>query len=580
MRDQDSLTSPENRGKNHCIIKFRKEDNVGIALANLEAGQSYTLLTCEGERLRSLRIPAEQPHWSSYLSSRVAIPFYHKVATDSIPRNASIIKDGVPIGLASEEIISGQLVHQRIENAGGRIVRRGGNISEHANIYSPPPEKMETLAAAYSVYREGFDRAPALRAEECEAADIPPLASVYLRAGGELGVRCHILVIPSVFCVNQEAVEIAEPFRDAVWGENGENYVHAVAHSSGCCQTGFDEEASLRTLSNIACRPNVGGVLIVTLGCSPFCVNDRLYQAVQAKVKDTWVHCVRVQEEGLEAAIRTGRARVKEMIASLRTRKREMASLSGLSLAVKCGASDPTSGLFANTAIGHMADWLLDRKGTVVVSEIMEYFGPERILNERCRDHGVWLDLLRVIKSKEMIGKAAAVAAEEDLHSVELTLGNMRAGLSTQEDKSLGAIRKMGFRHPIENVVRFGERITGNHRGLYVMDGPGQDLLSASGMGATGAQVMLFSTGIGTPLGNAVTPVIKITGNEDTSRCHQDFIDLFIRFDRMLAQGISAEEITLQTLLPELIAVVEGRRTKAEMNRHRDFAIRNYAMVQ
>jgi altronate dehydratase large subunit len=580
MRDQDSLASHENKKENHCIIKFRKEDNVGIALADLEAGQSYTLLTCEGERLRSLHIPAEQPHWSSYLSSGVAIPSYHKVATDSIPRNASIIKDGVLIGLASEEIMSGQLVHQRFENAGGRMVRRGGNISEHANIYSPPPEKMETLAAAYSVYREGFDSAPALRAEECESADIPPLVSVYRRAGGEIGVRCHLLVIPSVFCANQEAVEIAEPFRDTAWGENGENYVHALTHGSGCCQTGFDEEASLRTLTNIACHPNVGGVLIVTLGCSPFCVNDRLFQAVQARAKDTMVHCVRVQDEGREEAIRRGRARVEEMIASLRTRKRETASLSGLSLAVKCGASDPTSGLFANTAIGHMADWLLDRKGTVVVSEIMEYFGAERILKERCRDQSVWLDLLRVIKSNEMIGKAVAVAAEEDLHSVELTLGNMMAGLSTQEDKSLGAIRKMGFRHPIENVVRFAERITGNHRGLYVMDGPGQDLLSASGMGATGAQVMLFSTGIGTPLGNAVTPVIKITGNEVTSQRHQDFIDLFVRFDRMLSEGIPAEEITVQTLLPELIAVVEGRRTKAEMNRHRDFAIRNYAMVQ
>ncbi len=562
------------------IIKFRKEDNVGIALADLEPGQSYSLWTSEGEKLGNLTILSNQPIWSSYRSDKVAIPFYHKVATEQIPKNSSIVKDGVPIGVASEDIAPGQLVHQRFENISGLMVRHGGNIVEHANIFSPPPEKMETLANAYSVYQDGFDRVPVLRAEDRILTDIPPFVSVYRRTEGRIGVRNHILVIPSVFCVNQEAADIAEPFRDAVWGDHGENYVHPLTHSSGCCQTGFDEEVSLRTLANTATHPNVGGVLIVSLGCSPFCANDRLFRAVKDNAKDTIVHCVQVQQTSRESAINKGRAYVADMIASLKARPRMQASLSGLTLAVKCGASDPTSGLFANTAIGHMADWLLDCNGTVVISEIMEYFGAERILNKRCRDHNVWLNLLSIIKANEMIGKAVAVASEQDFHSVELTSGNMQAGLSTQEDKSLGAIRKMGFRHPIENVVRFAEKITSSRHGLYVMDGPGQDLLSASGMAAAGAAVMLFSTGIGTPLGNAVTPVIKITGNEITMGHHGDFIDVLVHFNRMVSNGISAEEITHQTLIPELLAVIEGKRTKAEINRHRDFAIRNYAMVQ
>jgi len=254
--------------------------------------------------------------------------------------------------------------------------------------------------------------------------------------------------------------------------------------------------------------------------------------------------------------------------------------ISGLCLAVKCGGSDPTSGLFANSAIGHAADWLLDRGGTVVISEIMEFFGAERVLKERCRDHAVWLDLLRIIKTNEMIGEAAARAAETDRNSVELTPGNIQAGLSTQEEKSLGAIRKMGSRHPIENVVPFGGRIAGFRNGLYVMDGPGQDLVSASGLAAAGSQVMLFSTGIGTPLGSAVTPVIKITGNADTFARHRDFIDLAVPFRKIVSGGVPEKEVAEAALLPELIAVIGGRMTKAEQNRHRDFAIRTYTMVQ
>jgi altronate dehydratase large subunit len=569
-----------NNRDHFCIIKFQMADNVGIALTDLQAGKMYPLYTCQGEYLGDLRISEVQPPWSLHPAAGPAVPRYHKVATRPIAKNDPIIKDAVPIGLASEEVMVGQLVHQHIEIETGHMVRRGGNILEYPNLFSPPPEKMATLASAYTVSREGYDKAPPLRPPEMEVPDDAPLVSVYRRPGGVSGTRLHILVIPAVFCVNQEALEIAEPFRNAAWGENAENYVHALTHSSGCCQIGFDEEVTLRTLTNMACHPNVGGVLIVSLGCSPLCVNDRLYESVRASANDTLVHHVQIQGDGRSNAVLKGRAHVRDMITALQARQREKSAIAGISLSVKCGGSDPTSGLFSNSAIGHVADWFLDRRATVVISEIMEYFGAERILNKRCRDHNVWLDLLRLIKTNEMIGKAVAVAAEQDLHSVELTLGNMKAGLSTQEEKSLGAIRKMGFRHPIENVVRFADRITGYRHGLYVMDGPGQDLLSASGMAAGGCQAMLFSTGIGTPLGNAVTPVIKITGNEDTFSRHGDFIDVFIPFHKMLQGGMSAEEITLDTLLPEVIAVLEGKRTKAEQNRHRDFAIRNYMMVQ
>ncbi len=580
MADPDCTSSPESTDFSG-IIRFRTGDNVGIALADLPCGRSYPLVTFGEKERGSVPVPEEQPDWCRDEGGAAVIPRYHKVATVAIPRDAAIIRDGTAIGIAMADIRVGQRVDQSLASRGKPAGQPGGNIREYPNPYQPPAESLETLARAYAIYRDGFDRHPVLRPREQHPDHDCPCVSVYPRADGTWGSRNHILIIPSVFCVSQEAAEIADTFRETTWGKNGENAVIALTHQSGCCQAGFDEEVTLRTLTDMACHPNVGGVIVVTLGCSPLCVNDRLYDSIRAKAgSDTIVHCLRVQGEGRTATLREGKNLAEEMIACLRSREREPLPIAGLCLAVKCGGSDPTSGLFANSAIGHVADWLLDRKGTVVISEIMEFFGAERILRERCRDHGVWLDLLRIIKTNEMIGEAAARASGTERNSVELTPGNIRAGLSTQEEKSLGAIRKMGSGYPIENVVPFGERIAGSRHGLYVMDGPGQDLISASGLAAAGSQAMIFSTGIGTPLGSATTPVIKITGNAGTFLRHRDFIDACIPFQKIVNEGMGEKEVAEAALLPELIAVLEGKKTRAELNRHRDFAIRNYTMVQ
>jgi hypothetical protein len=178
-----------------CIIQFVKTDNVGVALADLQAGHAYPLYTCKGEYLGSLRISEEQPPWSLDSSKVFAIPRYHKVATRPIAQNDSIIKDSVPIGLASEAVMTGQLIHQHIEIEAGHMVRRGGNILEYPNLFSPPSEKMTTLATAYTVCRDGFDKTPALRPQEMEMAADTPLISLYRRGGNIAGTRCHILVI-------------------------------------------------------------------------------------------------------------------------------------------------------------------------------------------------------------------------------------------------------------------------------------------------------------------------------------------------------------------------------------------------
>ena len=561
------------------LIVFAADDNVAIALADLTPGESYPLLNGDGGSLGRLTVAAVQPPWySRHDSDRPAVRRYYKVAIARIARNDPIVKDRVPIGVASEEILPGHVVHQVFLSRPDGFERVGGNIREYPNPFSPPARQLETLAAASRITTEGLSRPSRLR-PRLPTAPSAETVMAYGRADGPFGSRNHLLVIPSVFCVNQEAIEIAGAFRDETWGDRGENRVIPLPHATGCCQVGYDEKISLRLLANMIAHPNVGAALIVTLGCSPLCVQDRLLRTAR-ELTTKPIRVVGVQALGRTAALTEGKAAVTALLPALRQARRTRHPLDELLLAVKCGASDLTSGLFANTATGHVADHLLDGGGSVVISEVMEFFGAEKTLKARCRDGDVWLDLLRIIKTNEMIGKAAAVMAEREIHSMELTMGNIEAGLSTQEEKSLGAVRKMGFTHPIENVVGFGERLAGVRSGLYIMDGPGQDLISSSGLGAAGAQVMIFTTGIGTPLGNALTPVVKITGNRETAARHPDFIDCYVPLAELLHQGLSAREAARRSLWGEVIAALEGRLTRSERNNHRDFAGRGYAMVQ
>ncbi|MCO5762603.1 MAG: UxaA family hydrolase [Chromatiaceae bacterium] len=590
------------------LIVFAPDDNVAIALSDLLPGETYLLLSGEGGTLGELSIAAEQPVWlAGPAPEPPIIRHYYKVATRHIPRHEPIIKDRVPIGEASEEIQPGQVVHQVFRARTGGFERIGGNIREYPNAFSPPASQLETLAAASRITTAGLIRPSHLRPRRTIPTPAPVIASAsanglpgqplpavgrgsgdaggpetllaYERGAAPFGSRNHLLVIPSVFCVNQEAGEIADSFATEAWGDQGENRVIALPHATGCCQVGYDEEVSLRLLANMIAHPNVGAAVIVTLGCSPLCVQDRLLRKART-LTDKPIQAVSVQALGRAAALARGKEAVAALLPALQRARRSPQPLDELLLAVKCGASDLTSGLFANTATGHVADLVLDQGGSVVISEIMEFFGAEKALKSRCRDQSVWLDLLRLIKTNEMIGKAAAALAEQDIHSMELTMGNIEAGLSTQEEKSLGAIRKMGFKHPIENVVGFAERLADARAGLYVMDGPGQDLISASGLGATGAQAMIFTTGIGNPLGNALTPVIKVTGNRETAARQPDFIDLYIPLVELLQQGLSAPAAARQCLWAAVVMAIEGRPTLAERNRHRDFASRGYAMVQ
>ena len=561
------------------LIAFSADDNVAIALADLTPGESYPLLRGDGGLLGRLTIAAFQPAWySGHEKDATVIRRYYKVAIAHIAKNDPIVKDREAIGAAAEEILPGHVVHQVFLSGSGGFERIGGNIREHPSVFSAPARQLETLAEASRITADGLNRPSSLRPRLPAASGVKTVMA-YGRNDGVFGSRNHLLVIPSVFCVNQEAGEIAGAFSGEAWGDHGENRVIALPHTTGCCQVGYDEEVSLRLLANMIAHPNVGAALIVSLGCSPLCVHDRLLNTARS-ITTKPIKALSIQALGRGATLTAGKAAVAEMLPELRQTRRTPQPLDELLLAVKCGASDLTSGLFANTATGHIADFVLEQGGSVVISEIMEFFGAEKALKARCRDQAVWLELLRIIKTNEMIGKAAAVMAEKEINSMELTMGNIEAGLSTQAEKSLGAVRKMGFCHKIENVVGFGERLADARSGLYVMDGPGQDMISSSGLGASGAQVMIFTTGIGNPLGNALTPVIKITGNRDTASRQTDFIDVYVPLAELLQQGLSAREAARRLLWDEVTATLEGRLTRAELNKHLDFAGRSYAMVQ
>jgi altronate dehydratase large subunit len=254
----------------------------------------------------------------------------------------------------------------------------------------------------------------------------------------------------------------------------------------------------------------------------------------------------------------------RQLIAALERDEREAFDLSSLILCVKCGGSDYTSGLAANPALGRVADRLVDAGGTAVLGEIAEIMGAEHLLAARATSPDTGARLIQIISRVE--GEARALGL--DIRGTQPSPGNIRGGLTTIEEKSLGATHKGGERTPLSDVVPYSGRIT--RRGLTVRDTPGLDVESVTGMVGGGAQVVVFTTGLGTPTGNPIAPVIKITGNTRTAVSMADNLDLDV-------SGILDDRETLDAagdrLFAEVIEVCSGKLTAAERLGHKEFAI-------
>ena len=373
----------------------------------------------------------------------------------------------------------------------------------------------------------------------------------YYRDDGSVGVRNHVLVIPTVICASSTARLIAE----RVYG------VKYLNNPYGCGQVGEDLKQTMNTLIGLGVNPNVSAVLVVSLGCEGL---DAKVVSEEIAKSGKQVELLVIQEVGgtlktVEKGVRIVRGMVQEALKL----KREEAPISKLTVALECGGSDTTSGLASNPAVGVASDMIVDMGGTVVISEVPEFIGAEHIFAERAVSESVKMEIIRTILEYEEYLKSYGV----DFRGAQPSPGNIAGGLTTIEEKSLGAIHKAG-KSIVRGVLKYAEKPSG--KGLYLMNTPGFNVPSIVGMVAGGAQITLFTTGRGTPVGNPIAPVIKITGNPETAEKMRDDIDIDVSG---IILGTESIEEAGKKIFRELIEVASGKPTKSETLNYNEFGI-------
>lgn len=372
--------------------------------------------------------------------------------------------------------------------------------------------------------------------------------SGFLRPDGQWGVRNHVIAVASVACANR-VVEMLGVLVPAVV---------PITHGTGCALTGTDRERVFRTLVGTALNPNVYAVLVVGLGCETV-QPEALAEEIGRSGKPT--ELVLIQEGGTGRAVSKGLDVVRMWVEEASRVQRRAMPWEALVVGTECGGSDATSGLAANPVVGAAVDVLVDLGATVILSETTEVIGAEHLLAERGGQCAA--ELLQAVRRCEQ----ALCLLEVDIRGGQPTPGNMAGGITTLEEKALGAIAKGGST-PLREVLEYAVRP--HARGLVFMDTPGYDVESVCGMVAGGAQVVLFTTGRGTPLGNPVAPVIKVTGNPATAVNMRENIDFDVSDVLKGRASVSEMAGRLVCLLAE---VCSGRMVRAECLGHREFGI-------
>lgn len=374
----------------------------------------------------------------------------------------------------------------------------------------------------------------------------------FLRPDGRVGTRNHVLVVPTVHCAAVVCERIAEARPDVI---------SALPHQGGCGQLGPDMRVTHETLAAYCRHPNVGAVLVVALGCEQI-ISEMLVDAAADAGKPAASLAIQT-EGGTPRTIARGREVALGMVTELAAVTRVFCELPALTLSLKCGGSDYTSGLASNPTLGRVADRLVELGGGAVLGEIPEIMGAEHLLAARAAPE-VGERLFRVVRRVE----AEAMSFGVDIRGTQPTRGNIRGGLTTIEEKSLGATHKGGERAPVVDVVPYAGAVT--RPGLTVMDTPGLDIEAVTGMVGGGAQVVVFTTGLGTPTGNPIAPVIKITGNALTADRMADNLDLDVSGVMSATETIDA---AADRLFAEILAVASGKLVAAERLGHKEFAI-------
>jgi altronate dehydratase large subunit len=366
----------------------------------------------------------------------------------------------------------------------------------------------------------------------------------YKRDDGSVGTRNYVGILSTVVCANEVARAIAAQVRGAV----------AFSHQQGCCQTPPDLKRVTDTLCGLGTNPNLHSVLLVSLGCEGT-DSKRVAQTIAESGRN--VETIVIQEEG-GAALTTAKGVLlaQQMAAEASRLHREACDSKDIVLGLKCGSSDTTSGLSSNPALGVTVETLIEEGATAIIGEITEIIGAEHIFASRAKDRETAEKILALVERME--NRAKAVGA--DMRGGQPTPGNIAGGLTTIEEKSLGAIAKAGHA-TVQAVYEYGCKP--DTKGLVLMDSPGREPEILTGLAAAGANVIAFTTGRGAPQGFPFVPVIKITGNEKTWKNLRDHMDLSV-------SGVMSGELTLEQAGGLIYARIEetasGALTKAELS--------------
>ncbi|MEK3889567.1 UxaA family hydrolase [Bacillus sp. FSL K6-3431] len=373
----------------------------------------------------------------------------------------------------------------------------------------------------------------------------------YRRTDGKVGVRNHVLILPTITCATQAAHQITQLVHGTV----------SFIHQHGCTQVGDDYEQTFRTYLGIGLNPNVYGVVVLGLGCE---THQARSVADEIAKSGKPVEVVSIQENGgTLQTIANGAKIAAKMVQDASAVMREQCHVSELIIGTECGGSDACSGLSANPAVGHVSDLIVEAGGTAILAETTELIGAEHLLANRAVDDKTVKRVYDVIKQAE--GRALMMGV--DIRTGNPTPGNIEGGLSSLEEKSLGASTKSGT-SPLQELVDYAEIPT--KKGLVWMDTPGQDIEQLTGMVAGGAQVVLFTTGRGTPTGSPIAPVIKISTNTAMFESMNDNMDLNAG---TIIDGKETVQTVGQSIFDEIKSVSSGKLTKSEILKQHDFGI-------
>ena len=487
------------------FIKINSADNVAVAINDVEAGVGFDI---DGVSITTLaRIPAG-----------------HKVALKAMAEGEDVVKYGFPIGHLLQAVPQGGLIDHSVlkTNLDGLLE------------YTYQPDLTEIAPAQTKATFKG-----------------------YRRADGRAGIRNELWIIPTVGCVNGVVQNIQKQFEAEMAAYPGIEKVIAFPHNYGCSQLGGDHENTRKILADMVHHPNAAGVLVVALGCE----NNQLgaFRELVGEVDETRVKFMESQKiHGDE--VEFGLGLLREIAEVAKNDVREDIPVSELKVGLKCGGSDGFSGITANPLLGRFSDWIVAQGGTTVLTEVPEMFGAETILMSRCQDEATF------DKTVHLINDFKAYFMKNDQPVYENpSPGNKAGGISTLEEKSLGCTQKSG-NSIVRDVLLYGDRL--KTRGLNLLSAPGNDLVASTALAASGCQIVLFTTGRGTPFGTFV-PTAKISTNSTLAANKPLWIDFNAG---AIVDGTPVEEVD-QAFIDFVLGVASEEHTNNEKSGYSEIAI-------